>query len=394
MSAHVDFFDERSAEDILCAPAPFSLGAAQEPAPTERRIELSVLFHHVLTMGASDLHIGVGMPPMARVCGALTPIGSVELTDADVDEIIRQVFHDDKATRDALERNRSLDLSFSWPVDGRRVRFRGNCFYELNRRAASFRVIPETIRSIDELGLPRILHDIAQQRRGLFLVTGPTGHGKSTTLAALIREINETRYDHIITIEDPIEFVHESQKSLIRQRQVGTDVPSFQDGLRAALREDPDVILIGELRDLETITAALTAAETGHLVLGTLHTRDAAQTIDRLVDAFSPLQQSQVRIQLSGAVLGICSQQLVPMKDNKNRVCATEVLLSSPAVRNNIREGKTGQMKTVMQTNAESGMHTMEQSLYGHIRSGHVGIEAAIRYAYEPKELKRLLGLA
>lgn len=382
MSAHVDFFDERSAEDILCAPAPFSLPAAQEPAETKRRIELSVLFHHVLTMGASDLHIGVGMPPMARVCGALTPIGSVELTDADVDEIIRQVFHDDKATRDALERNRSLDLSFSWPVDGRRVRFRGNCFYELNRRAASFRVIPETIRSIDELGLPRILHDIAQQRRGLFLVTGPTGHGKSTTLAALIREINETRYDHIITIEDPIEFVHESQKSLIRQRQVGTDVPSFQDGLRAALREDPDVILIGELRDLETIAAALTAAETGQ------------QTIDRLVDAFSPLQQSQVRIQLSGAVLGICSQQLVPMKDNRNRVCATEILLSSPAVRNNIREGKTGQMKTVMQTNAESGMHTMEQSLYGYIRSGHVGIEAAIRYAYEPKELKRLLGLA
>lgn len=187
MSARVDFFDERSAEDILCAPAPFSLPAAQEPAETKRRIELSVLFHHVLTMGASDLHIGVGMPPMARVCGALTPIGSVELTDADVDEIIRQVFHDDKATRDALERNRSLDLSFSWPVDGRRVRFRGNCFYfyELNRRAASFRVIPETIRSIDELGLPRILHDIAQQRRGLFLVTGPTGHGKSTTLAAL-----------------------------------------------------------------------------------------------------------------------------------------------------------------------------------------------------------------
>ncbi|MBQ7264383.1 MAG: PilT/PilU family type 4a pilus ATPase, partial [Synergistaceae bacterium] len=243
---------------------------------------------------------------------------------------------------------------------------------------------------IEELGLPVTLKEIAQSRHGLFLVTGATGHGKSTTLAAMVKEINCTRSDHIITIENPIEYVHQLMLCMIHQREVGTNTESFAEALKSALRQDPDVILIGELRDLETIASAITAAETGHFVLGTLHTQDASQSIDRLIDVFPPHQQQQIRVQLASVLIGICSQQLIPMRGG-GRLCATELLVANAAVRNNIREGKTNQIRTIIQTGSSLGMHTMEQCLTAFVRADVLSKDNAMRYAYDPAELARML---
>jgi twitching motility protein PilT len=266
-------------------------------------------------------------------------------------------------------------------------------YFSLRKMSAAFRLIPMEVRSISELGLPIMLKDICKRHRGLFLVTGPTGHGKSTTLAALINEMNNTRDDHIITIEDPVEFVHKSKKCLVNQREIGADTESFAVGLRHALRHDPDILLIGELRDLETIATAITASETGHLVLGTLHTQDAAQSIDRLIDVFPHTHQEQVRIQLAMVLVGICSQQLIPVGTELGggRICATELLIANPAIRNCIREGKTSQIKTLIQTGVNVGMQTMEQTLASFVHSGKLPLDTAMAYAYDPKELQRIM---
>ena len=354
-------------------------------------INLKALLNEVIVKNASDLHIGVGVPPIMRIDGHLKVVEGVGIpTGLDIERAFLEVMS--KGRLDLFKASLELDFSFSYTgSDGTEARFRGNCFHEAHGMAAAFRLIPTSIRSVEELQLPMVLKEIIRKRRGLFLVTGPTGHGKSTTLAALIREINMTRFEHIITIEDPIEYVHRSERCLIHQREVGTDTSSFAEGLRRVLRQDPDVILIGELRDLETIAAAITAAETGHLVLGTLHTQDAAQSIDRLIDVFPPYQQTQIRVQLASVLLGICSQQLVPKGEAGGRVCATELLIANPAVRNCIREGKGSQIRTLIQTGVNIGMHTMEQNLAEFVKAGSLSLETALTYSYDPQDLQRIL---
>ncbi len=354
--------------------------------------DLKLLLGDVIKRNASDLHISVGVPPAMRVDGGLQYVGDGEpLTGFDVEQALLTIL-----TSEQIERYRDeheLDFSFTYKTGELEARFRGNCYFESRNMAAAFRLIPLQIRSIDDLNLPPVLKEISRRRRGLFLVTGPTGHGKSTTLAAILNEINKTRFDHIITIEDPIEYIYRSDKCLVHQREIGMDTDSFSEGLRRALRQDPDVLLIGELRDLDTISAAITASETGHLVFGTLHTQDAAQSIDRIIDVFPPHHQAQIRIQLSTVLAGICSQQLIPRgkEAGGGRICATELLIANPAVRNCIREGKTNQIKTLIQTGVNVGMHTMEQSLAVFVKNKILSLDAALTYAYDPKDLQRIL---
>ena len=359
---------------------------------------LKTLLGEVIKRKASDLHISVGLPPAMRIDGELNYIEEAgSWTGIEVEQALQSILTEAQFAR--YKKEGELDFSFAHKGDvssdtsGYEARFRGNAYLESRNMAAAFRLIPLNIRSIDDLVLPLVLKEISKKRRGLFLVTGPTGHGKSTTLAAIINEINRTRNDHIITIEDPIEFVYKSTKCMVHQREIGTDTTSFAEGLRRALRQDPDVILIGELRDLETISAAITASETGHLVFGTLHTQDAAQSIDRIIDVFPPYQQAQVRVQLGSVLVGICSQQLIPKGEGYGggRVCATEILIANPAVKNCIREGKTSQIKTLIQTGMNLGMHTMEQSLAMLVQNHMLPLDAALTYAYDSKELQRLL---
>jgi twitching motility protein PilT len=328
------------------------------------------------------------MKPSIRVDGKLFQITDKVLEKKDIERMFSAILN--KSQYESYLKNHEIDFSFPFEHEGLTARFRGNCFFESKKMAGAFRLIPSKVRTIDDLSLPIILKDIAQRRRGLFLVTGPTGHGKSTTLAALINEINSTRDEHIITIEDPIEYVYKSDKCIIHQREIGVDTESFAEALRRALRQDPDVILIGEMRDLETITFAITASETGHFVLGTLHTQDASQSVDRIIDVFPSHQQQQIRAQLGTVLVGICSQQLIPKSDG-GRVCATEILIANPAVRNCIKEAKTSQIKTLIQTGNNLGMHTMEQSLSEYVRSGDIAREVATVFAYDPKDLDRLL---
>ncbi|NLL37384.1 MAG: type IV pilus twitching motility protein PilT [Fretibacterium sp.] len=354
-------------------------------------VDLRLLLAEVIRRNASDLHLSVGVPPALRIGGLLHYVHEMgPASVADVERELSLVLTPDQM--ESLKSAYELDFSFSYrSPDGLEARFRANCYYESRNMAAAFRLIPLNVRSIDDLHLPEILKEISRRRRGLFLVTGPTGHGKSTTLAAIINEINKTRYEHIITIEDPIEYVYRSERCMVHQREIGTDTSSFAEGLRRALRQDPDVILIGELRDLETIAAAVTAAETGHLVFGTLHTQDAAQSIDRIIDVFPAHQQTQIRVQLATVLVGICSQQLIPSGSDGSRVCVTEILVANPAVRNCIREGKTTQIKTLIQTGGSMGMQTMEQSLANYVAQGVLPLDTAMAYAYDPKELQRIL---
>ncbi|GHS90230.1 twitching motility protein PilT [Synergistales bacterium] len=352
--------------------------------------DLNKLLGEVIKKKASDLHISVGVPAALRIDGELNYVTEDgPLSADDVKNALSSILTAAQMERYLAENE--LDFSFTYKGgEGLEARFRGNVFFESRNMAAAFRLIPINIRSIDDLRLPDVLKEISKKRRGLFLVTGPTGHGKSTTLASIINEVNRTRYDHIITIEDPVEYIYKSDKCMVHQREIGADTSSFAEGLRRALRQDPDVLLIGELRDLETITAAVTAAETGHLVFGTLHTQDAAQSIDRVIDVFPPHQQTQIRVQLATVLVGICSQQLIP-KEGGGRVCSTEILIANPAVRNCIREGKTNQIKTLIQTGVSVGMRTMEQSLAGFVKSGDLSLETALTFAYDPKDLQRVL---
>jgi twitching motility protein PilT len=340
-----------------------------------------------IRLDASDLHISVGSPPAVRVRGDLKRLDYPEMTSQDTREIIYTILSNDQRKR--LETDWQVDLSYTVP---NQARFRVNAYVQRGAIGAAFRLIPSELKSIDELGLPSVLHEFVKKPRGLVLVTGPTGSGKSTSLASMVDEINGTRHDHIMTIEDPIEFLHRHKNCIVNQRELGTDAPSFGLALKAALRQDPDVILVGEMRDLETISTALTAAETGHLVFATLHTQDTPQTVDRIIDVFPPHQQQQVRVQLATALQGIVTQQLLPTADGSGRVCACEVLSITPAVRNLIREGKTHQIYSVLQTSAASGMQSMDSALARLVREGKITRQLAESRASVPEELTRLLG--
>jgi twitching motility protein PilT len=326
---------------------------------------------------------------MVREKGRLRALDYPQLNPQDTREIVYSILNNDQRKR--LETDWQIDLSYSVPS---KARFRVNAFFQRASIGCVMRTIPQDIPKLESLGLPPVLADFTRKPRGFVLVTGPTGSGKSTTLAAMVDMINEERHEHILTIEDPIEFLHRHRNCIVNQRELGTDASSFAEGLKSALRQDPDVILVGEMRDLDTMATALTAAETGHLVFATLHTQDTAQTVDRIVDAFPPAQQHQVRVQLSIALQGIITQQLVSTADGTDRVAATEVLVPTPGVRNLIREGKTHQIYSALQTGGAHGMQTMDASLVELVRGGKITQQMAERRSSTPDELRRLMGLA
>jgi len=337
----------------------------------------------MIEKGASDLHVTTGSPPRLRVDGKLVPLDYPNFAPAETKTLCYSILTD--AQKHRFEENNELDLSFG--VKGL-SRFRGNIFMQRGAVAAAFRTIPFEIKAFNELGLPEIVNDLVKKPRGLILVTGATGSGKSTTLAAMVDRINSERFDHIITVEDPIEYLHTHKKCLINQREVNADTSSFKTALRYVLRQDPDVVLIGEMRDLETIEAALTVAETGHLTLATLHTNSAVQTINRIIDVFPPHQQEQIRVQLSFVLEGILAQQLISKKSGKGRVLAVELLVPNPAIRNLIREDKIHQIYGMMQTGqAKYGMQTMNQSLLELYSKGALSYEDAVGRSPVPDEL-------
>jgi twitching motility protein PilT len=358
-------------------------------------LEIQELLQLVYDRAASDLHLKTGQPPIIRVAGKLIRASLPALTKDDVQRLIFSIITSEQ--RKSLEQNYELDCSFGIEGIGR---FRVNVYKERGNYAAALRVVAARIPSLDELGLPRICQDVTQAPRGLILITGPTGHGKSTTLASMIDWINEHRCEHILTIEDPIEFVHENKRSVVSQRELGLDTKTFSNALRAALREDPNVILVGEMRDLETIHLALRAAETGHLVFGTIHTSSAAQSIDRVIDVFPADQQQQIRVMLSNGLIAVFSQTLLPRLQEsaggnpitKGRILATEVLLNTPAVANLIREAKTAQIYSTMQMGGAIGMQTLEASLANLVKNGLVSASEAMAKTSRPDDLERLLG--
>lgn len=350
-------------------------------------VPVQELLGHALALDASDLHVTVGAKPTVRVHGDLRPLDQYEILQPDqVRRMIYAVLT--QRQRERLEQELELDLSYSLPG---RARFRVNVYFQRDALGAAFRFIPFVIRSVEELGLPAQTADFARLPRGLVVVTGPTGSGKSTSLAALIDIINTERDVHIMTVEDPIEYLHRHKRALVNQREVGADTHSFASALKHVLRQDPDVILVGEMRDLETIQTAITAAETGHLVFATLHTQDAPQTIDRIIDAFPPHQQQQIRVQLSTTLQGVVTQQLLQTWDGRGRIVAAEVLVATPAVRNLIRESKVHQIYSAMQAGARFGMRTMDQALAYLVVNGKITMELARQRCHDPQELERLV---
>jgi twitching motility protein PilT len=353
----------------------------------ESTYSIDTLLEWMVGRGASDLHLTVGSQPAIRVNGRLHRLDNFpELTAEDSRQLLYRILNTEQQKR--LEIDRQIDLSHSIPGV---ARFRVNIYSQRESLAGAFRMIPDSLKTLEELGLPTSLYELANKPRGLVLVTGPTGSGKSTTLSALIDEINRTRADHIITIEDPIEFLHRHKQCVVNQREIGPDATSFAEALRGALRQDPDVILLGEMRDLETISTALTAAETGHLVFATLHTQDAASTIDRVIDVFPASQQGQIRTQLAGTIQGVVAQALLPTADGQGRVPAIEILLPDDAVRNLIRQAKLEQIYSVMQTNTARGMQTMEQSLADLVIRRVVTRELALSRSSKAEQLDALL---
>lgn len=335
---------------------------------------------------ASDIHITVGVPPILRIDGKLTPLDMEPLKPSDTKDLVYNTLSESFIQQ--LEKEGELDTSFSSPGIGR---YRVNAYKQRGSYAMALRIIPLEIPSMESLGLPAVIKDLARLPRGLILVTGPTGSGKSTTLAAMIDLINKERNCHILTLEDPIEYLHKHNRSIVNQREIGIDSKSFANGLRAALRQDPDVILVGEMRDLETISIALTAAETGHLVLSTLHTVGSAKTIDRIIDVFPPHQQQQVRVQLSTVIQAIISQQLLPKASGDGRVAAFEVMIATPAIRNLIREEKIHQIDTAIQTGAKYKMQTMDNSLIDLYSRGVITKETALMQAVNQENIKRFI---
>lgn len=343
------------------------------------------LLEAAIAKNASDLHLNVGVPPMLRIDGRLVAVEQEPILNSETAEKLTvSLMREEQISR--FQEKKELDFSFSFDD----TRFRVNSFYQKSEFSVSLRLIPAQIKTISELGLPPILEKFTTQSQGFVIISGPTGHGKSTSLAALIEEINKTRSDHIITIEDPIEYVFEHKKSIISQREVGTDTVSFANALRSALREDPNVILVGEMRDLESIEATLTLAETGHLVFTTLHTNSAAQTADRIIDVFPPHQQQQVRLQLANVLLGVVSQRLLP-RTSGGRIAACEIMVADNAVRNTIREGRTHQLSNIIQTSASEGMISLDKVLAELVSKGEVTIDDALTWAIDPKALKMMV---
>lgn len=347
---------------------------------------IEVLLEEVIKKKASDLHVQVGLPPMLRVDGSLLPVqGADVLSEEGVEALVFAILDEDQ--KQILLKDKEFDFSFAFGDLGR---FRVNAFHERGNLAAALRLIPNEILTIEQLGLPDVVNKFSDFPRGLVLVTGPTGSGKSTTLAAMIHKINNEKPLHIVTIEDPIEYTHKSIKSVVVQREVHYDTYSFNAALRSVLREDPDVVLVGEMRDLETIASAITIAETGHLVFATLHTNSAAQSIDRMIDVFPPHQQPQIRSQLSNILMTIVSQRLIP-KIGGGRIAAAEILVATPAVRNIIREGKSHQLDAVIQTGSEFGMQSMDKTLVSLIHNGTISYDEARNFAIDIDELDRLM---
>ena len=335
---------------------------------------------------ASDIHITVGIPPNLRVNGELISFGDSPLTPEDTEELVRQVLSDSQF--DLLNERGELDFSYSAPGQGR---FRVNAYIQRGSYGLALRIIPLEIPSMQKLGLPPVISDLTRLARGLVLVTGPTGSGKSTTLATMIDQINREKKKHILTLEDPIEYLHKHNKSIVNQREIGTDSKSFSSALRGALRQDPDVILVGEMRDLDTISIAITAAETGHLVLSTLHTLGSAKTIDRIIDVFPPYQQQQIRVQLASVLQAVISQQLLPKADGNGRVAAMEVMIATPAIRNLIREDKVHQIDTAIQTGSKYRMQTMDNSLTELYRRGQISKDIALSQAISTEDIKKYI---
>lgn len=348
--------------------------------------KIDELMERVLAKDASDLHLTIGIPPTLRIHGKLEHMDLPSLTPETIKPIIYEILNDSQQRR--LEADRELDLSYA--LDDR-CRFRINVYWQRGNLAAALRLIPPSVKSPRDLGLPPIVELLAQKPRGFILLTGPTGCGKSTTLAAIINIINKTRSEHVLTIEDPIEFLHMHDKSIINQREVGADTHSFSSALRHVLRQDPDVILIGEMRDLETISIALTAAETGHLVLATLHTQDAPQSVERIIDVFPSQQQRQIRVQLAGTLQAILAQQLLPAAGGGERKVAVEVLIATAGIRNMIRDQKTHQIISAMQAGYSVGMQTMDQALANLVKINQVAYEDALQRAIDPDVFKRLV---
>jgi len=375
-------------QPVAASPArPVAEGA--KPAPGASGVpHVDDLLRLMIDRGGSDLHITVGSPPGIRQRGELVPIDGIRpLSPKDTQEMILSMLSEEQRKRFEVE----LELDFAYSIPGL-SRFRANVLQQRNSMGAVFRVIPLRIPTMADLNLPKVCKYLAERPRGLVLVTGPTGSGKSTTLAAMVDHINETRPVHIITMEDPIEFMHKNKRAYVNQREVGEDTHSFASALKRVLRQDPDVILVGEMRDLETISAAITAAETGHLVFATLHTTGGPETVDRIIDVFPPHQQQQVRMQLSGTLEGVLSQVLLRSTDGKSRVLAMEIMLGIPAISNLIREGKTHQMATIIQGGAQLGMQTLDQHLKTLLQGGKITFEEAIGKAKEPRELAAMLG--
>jgi twitching motility protein PilT len=355
---------------------------------TDGDVPIPELLEIVLNRGASDLHLTSGSPPVLRLHGDLVPMSEYpELTAQGLRSMIYAILP--QRRREELEQELELDMSYSLPG---KARFRVNVYFQRDSIGAAFRLIPFEIKSVESLGLPAVVTEFARFPRGFVVVTGPTGSGKSTTLAGLVDIVNTERRCHIMTVEDPIEFLHRHKSSIVNQREVGSDTHGFAPALKHVLRQDPDVILVGEMRDLETISTAITAAETGHLVFATLHTQDAPQTIDRIIDVFPPHQQQQVRVQLSTTLQGVVTQQLLQTTDGRGRAVATEVLVATAAVRNLIREGKVHQIYSVMQAGGRFGMRTMDASLAELVQAGKITNELAMDRSHDPEELTRLMG--
>ncbi|MFH1094287.1 MAG: type IV pilus twitching motility protein PilT [Candidatus Omnitrophota bacterium] len=336
------------------------------------------LFEEIVKRDISDLHLCVGLPPMMRLASSMEPIESTVLTEKDIKAILLEIMPEERLL--CLKEGKEIDIGLTLDGGGR---FRINVYKDRNGLCVAFRLVPQNIKPLESLGLPAAVRQACEIQRGLILVTGPTGSGKSTTLASIINRINMERSAHIITLEDPIEYIHEHKRCIINQREIGTDTVSFAAGLRAALREDPDIILVGEMRDLETISNAVTAAETGHLVFATLHTRNAAQSVSRIIDVFPAEQQAQIRVQFAEAMALVVSQMLIPSRDGLSRHLATEVLVNNTAIKNLIRENKTFQVKNIVEAGGKEGMQTMDQSLKFLMESNKIDQRTARKYAFE-----------
>jgi twitching motility protein PilT len=364
------------------------MNTVMQPDQEDVQIPVPELLAALLELGGSDLHLTAGTPPTVRVHGELERLEKYPpLTPRSLQGMIYAILP--QKLRERFEQELELDMSYSLPGQ---ARFRVNVYQQRDAVGAAFRLIPFEIKKLDELGLPAVVADLARFPRGFVVVTGPTGSGKSTTLAGMVDVVNEERAGHIMTVEDPIEFLHKHKKCIVNQREVGADTHGFGQALKHVLRQDPDVILVGEMRDLETISTAITAAETGHLVFATLHTQDAPQTIDRIIDVFPPHQQQQVRVQLATTLQGVVTQQLLQTADGKGRVVASEVLVTTPAIRNLIREGKVHQIYSAMQAGGRFGMQTMDMSIAGHVKAGRISQQMAFERCHDPEELQRLVG--